>query len=219
MIAESLNITAANAVCTPGGKPVDVGSEPKSKTSDSPENVDLDNDGGVSSFVDSESCDWSDARNLPELLSALTGESKLLRRNVTFSDVSSNHVVPSFHPPGFFVTKRGWRKAPAGMDKFTGMSHETILKRRQTLCFARHPEKVREYRQSVLRVANAILEADPVICTIEDVHAMVCATRTPPATKSKFKKREGARKVKDFEKARALEDGHLPRSLRLLIAR
>ena len=81
LIAESLNITAANSVCSPGVKNPDPDSEPDLK---------VDNDSGVS-MVDGDSkvkslscasadCGWGDARNLPELLCAITGDSPKLSR-------------------------------------------------------------------------------------------------------------------------------------------
>ena len=78
------------------------------------------------------------------------------------------------------------------------------------LCFVNNPEKVKIYRRNVIRIANGALEGDKTLCSLSDVH-MICAARkgTPPAAKSKFKKREGARKVKDFERARAMADGSL----------
>ena len=63
MIAESLNITAANSVCTPGIKNADPSTEPESKAEDS-----------VANASSATSNGWEDAQNLSELLCALTGD-------------------------------------------------------------------------------------------------------------------------------------------------
>ena len=55
------------------------------------------------------------------------------------------------------------------------------------------------------------MENDEVLHNFEELPDVdqICATRTPPVNKGQFNKRDGARTVKDFEKARALEDGSL----------
>ena len=75
------------------------------------------------------------------------------------------------------------------------------------------------YRQNILRVVNAEGEGDKIIRQLADPSArrQMFDTRTPPAAKVKFKQRQGARKVKDFERTMALEDGSLtPESATLL---
>ena len=205
LMAESLNIEAANSVCTPGIKSTDPDTEPKSKSGDVPEDTNHISD-------DAANClDWSDAHNLPELLCAITGDSGKEKRSVKINPNPINHVVPSFRPVALFATRRGWRTAPPNAEKFTGMSKEIMDARRKDLCFIKHPEKAKQRRQDILRIANAVLEGDLVVCTLDELahEDRIFAARTPPANKSKYKKRDGARKVKDFERAKALEDGSL----------
>ena len=83
--------------------------------------------------------------------------------------------------------------------------------RRENLCFVKHRDRAECYRQTILRIANASMEEDKVLCNFDELpnDDQIYATRTPPVNKGKFKKRNGARKVKDFEGAKALEDGCL----------
>ena len=66
------------------------------------------------------------------------------------------------------------------------------------MCFAKNRKQIQAYRENILRIANAVGKGDKMF-----------AARTKPAAKAKYKARQGARKVKDFERAKALEDGSL----------
>ena len=90
MIAESLNITAANSVCTPGIKNADPSTEPESKAEDS---------------VASSSNGWGDAQNLSELLCAPTGDERKPKRQVSFNLDVSRHECEKIFPAGRFATK------------------------------------------------------------------------------------------------------------------
>lgn len=77
------------------------------------------------------------------------------------------------------------------------------------LCEA--PRENPRYRSNVVRIANAVLDGDRVVCSLDDseARAQIFAARTRPVASGKFKKRAGARKVKDFERAQAMADGSL----------
>ena len=224
LMAESLNITAANSVCSPGIKNNDPSTEPEDKAPDVPMDADNNDSDGLKSFVGVG--DWSDARNLPELLCAITGDRHIARsnKNIRFNQSPTYHGVrhSSRWFAGKFATHSGWRTAPPNADRFTGMAESIMIARRSTLSFVRHAERVNRYRQNVLRLANAALNnGEKLLCSLDDAEALdrlcvqdgdtpaICAVRTAPVKKGQFKKREGARKVKDFEKAQAHADGSL----------
>ena len=74
MIAESLKISAANSVCSPGVESTDAESETQTEGNDVPEGgADNDKD-AVNAMVGH--CDWNNAQHLPELLWAVTGDLK-----------------------------------------------------------------------------------------------------------------------------------------------
>ena len=108
----------------------------------------------------------------------------------------THHVVPVFCPRSRFATRRGWQTAPHGSDQFTGMSKDIMMARRENLCFVKHRDRVEQYRQTILRIANAKMENDEVLHTFEELPNVdqICATGTPPVNKGKLKKRDGARK-------------------------
>lgn len=84
--------------------------------------------------------------------------------------------------------------------------------RRNKLCFVKDPKRGKQYQRNIIRIANASIEGDDVMCSLDNVEMLdkILATRTPPAGgKGKFKKRVGTRKVKEFERAQAMEDGSL----------
>ena len=68
-----------------------------------------------------------------------------------------------------------------------------------------------EHRARIIRLANAAIDGDKVVCPVKEVQKFeqIFAVRTPPAKNAKFKKRAGARKVKDFGRAQAMADGSL----------
>ena len=101
--------------------------------------------------------------------------------------------------------------SPVGADPFTSMSQPIMTERRNKLRFIKNPGRVNEHRLRMIRLANASIDGDKVLCLLNEVEDFdqIFAVRTPPANKAKFKKREGARKVKDFERAQAMADGSL----------
>ena len=96
-------------------------------------------------------------------------------------------------------------------DPFTGMFQPIMAERRGKLCFIKNPGRVNEHRTRIIRLANAAVDGDKVLCPLNEVQnfEQIFAVRTPPANNAKFKKRAGARKVKDFERAQAMADGSL----------
>ena len=121
-------------------------------------------------------------------------------------------------------TRGGRRTARPDSHRFTGMTKSIMAACLASLCCVKHTDKVSLYRQNVMRMENASLAGDGrLVCFLADSKAserlcnskdkvdapVICETRTPPANKSQFKKREGARKVKDFEHHQALADGSL----------
>ena len=198
IIAESLNISKANSVCSPGIKNTDPDSETQSKS---------DAKCDPTAKLDINCLGWCDAQNLPELLCAMTGDHNNSTRRISFNPVVSSHgIPPSPCFPGLFATRGGWRSAPRGHDKFTGMPKDVVLARRQTLCSVKNPERIREHRLNIIRIANGSLAGDEVLISADPV---ICAARTRPVAKAKFQKRKGARQVKDFERAKAMADGSL----------
>ena len=132
LIAESLNITAADSVCTPGLNNSSPDSESDSKSEDDANAAKDDGDSDLDPLSMSVDCGWGEARNLPELLCAMTCDYPQSTQHISFNLSPVSHGVPppfcfscKFATPFCFsckfATRLGWRSALLGTDRLTGM--------------------------------------------------------------------------------------------------
>ena len=127
-------------------------------------------------------------------------------------------------PSAIVATNNGWKSVSARANHWTGKSTEVMQARQQAISAKRDFGHIKKYRRTMIQIANEKLNGNQTLCETHDVHSLtqtmpvpsppmhtVNAVRTPPAggAKAKYKKREGAKKVKAFERAMTGADGLL----------
>ena len=120
-------------------------------------------------------------------------------------------------PSQIVATRSGWKRISARADHATGKSHEVMAARKRRQGEMMDPEHIETYRRSMIVTANAQLRGEQTVCPPEMLHVIIeenkhlKAMRTPPAggKNAKYKKREGAKRVKEFERAQMSVDGVL----------
>ena len=114
---------------------------------------------------------------------------------------------------------------------WTGKTIEVMQARQQAISAKRDYDNIKRFRRTMVQIANEKMNGNKTLCDAHELHALINtsafvphmpmvntvtaaelnATRTPPAggAKAKYKKREGAKKVKAFERAMTGADGLL----------
>ena len=108
----------------------------------------------------------------------------------------------------------GWKLVTERADHFTGKTHAVMAARRQALHGRMEHEHIGAYRRAMMQLANSQLDGQQIVCPPEKLQShftrdQICAMKTAPAKGSKYKGREGAKKVKQFERAQLSADGLL----------
>ena len=181
LLSQSLGLTSANSVLTPGVKEPSPDYEAQKADESQPDNM-------IEATVNS----------LQTHKPAHRGRSVTFNPDISTVQVAAYSSIYGRHPRFLAATSDGWKQASSFADPYTGKSPNVMMARHARVFNQESRDRVRRHRTKILKEYIELLRSHALQGKESGTDA-VNAVRTPPAKRSAVK-RAGAKAVKAMER-------------------